>query len=288
MNIKKLILIFIIIINLNANDVKLYLNNTNVKNGQTALLTLEAKSIKEAKLTFDKHNINFYSHPIKKNYFYALIPISYYKKQGKYKIIVSYKKNKKKIFKGISINVVEGDYKSEVINVAKGKVSLSKKNKERTKKEYEHAIKIYNTISKELYIAKKFVYPIKSKITSSYGNKRLYNGKLKSYHGGTDFKANIGTNIKAINDGIISISENRFYAGNSIVINHGQGIYSCYYHLSKMNYKVGQKVKKNQKIGLSGSTGRVTGPHLHFAIRVNGIQVDPLQLLSLLNNNLLY
>ncbi len=153
---------------------------------------------------------------------------------------------KKKIFKGISIKVVDGKYKSENINVPKGKVSLSNKNKERTKKEYVKAMKVYNSITNESFIEENFIYPIESKITSNFGTKRVYNGQLKSYHSGTDFKAPIGTPIKAVNDGVIVISENRFYAGNSIVIDHGQGLYSCYFHLSKMNFKEGELVKEEK------------------------------------------
>ena len=259
-------------------------SSKEVKNANTVLVTLEEDDIKNPKLTFDKHNIKLFKYPNEINKYYALVPVSYYKKLDDYKIIVSYIKNDKKLFKGITIKVIDGEYKSEVINVPKGKVSLSKKNKIRTKKEYSSAMKIYNNTSSNFYINGESINPINSKITSSFGKKRVYNGSLKSYHSGTDFKAAIGTSIKAINDGIVVISEDRFYAGNSIVINHGQGLYSCYFHLSKMNYENGDFVKKGDILGLSGSTGRVTGPHLHFAFRVHGIQVDPLQLMNLLNN----
>lgn len=266
----------------------LSLSSKEVKNANTFLITLNEKSIKDPKLTFDKHNINFYEHPRIKDSYYALVPVSYYKKPDVYRVIVSYIKNEKKHFKGLNIKVIDANYKSEIINVPKGKVTLSPKNKKRTKKEYTDAMKIYNTSSDKLYLQEKSIYPLNSKITSSFGKKRVYNGSLKSYHSGSDFKANIGTPIKAINDGIVSLSENRFYAGNSIVINHGQGIYSCYFHLKKMNFKNKDFVKKEQIIGLSGNTGRVTGPHLHFATRVHGIQVNPLQLIKLLNNNRIY
>ncbi len=263
---------------------QLSVSSNEVKNANTVLVTLKEKDINNPKLTFDKQNIKFFKYPNKIDTYYALVPISYYKKFGNYKIITSYMKNGKKIFQGISIKVIDAKYKSETINVPKGKVSLSKENKKRTKKEYASAMKIYNTTTDTYYIKDKSINPINSDITSSFGKKRVYNGTLKSYHSGTDFKAPIGTPIKAINDGVIAISEDRFYAGNSIVINHGQGIYSCYFHLTKMNYNSGDYVKKGDIVGLSGSTGRVTGPHLHFSFRVHGIQVDPLQLVKLLNN----
>lgn len=259
-----------------------------VKNANTTLVLLKEKNISNPKLTFDKKNINLFNHPQKEDTYYALIPVSYYKKKQKYKIIISYIKNSKKVFKSLNLKVIDGNYKSEKISVAKGKVNLSKKNKKRTKKEYSEAINIYNTISKKLFINEKTIQPIYSKVTSSFGKKRVYNGSLKSYHSGTDFKAKNNTPIQAINDGVVVISQNRFYAGNSIVIDHGQGLYSCYFHLNKLHFKQGNIVKKGEIIGLSGSTGRVTGPHLHFSFRVHGIQVDPLQLIDVLNKLFLY
>lgn len=145
-------------------------------------------------------------------------------------------------------------------------------------------MKVYNSKSEKLYWSEDFIYPMKSKITSSFGTKRVYNGELKSFHSGTDFKAANNTPIIASNSGIVSISQDRFYSGNSIVIDHGHGVYSCYFHLNKMNFKVGDFVKKGEVIGLSGDTGRVTGPHLHYAFRINGTQVNPLQAIEILNN----
>lgn len=281
---KKIIaLIIILIVNLQA----LQTSSKEVKNANTLLINLNKKNILEPKLTFDKKNIDFFKHPSKDS-FYALLPISYYKKRKDYRIIISYIKNGEKIFKGTTIKVIDGKYESEVINVSKGKVSLSDKNKIRTKKEYSKAIKIYNTTTAKLLTNGKYIKPLNTKITSAFGKKRIYNGELKSYHSGTDFRAPVGTPIKAVNDGTVVISKNRFFAGGSIVINHGQGIYSCYYHLSKMHFKIGQDIKKGEILGLSGSTGRVTGPHLHFAFKVHGLTVDPLQLLKLLNKGEIY
>ena len=287
MLLKKFIFIFLLPIFLFSNDIKLYLYEKSISNAQTALLYLNAIDIQEAKLTLlDKQplNINFKKNKFKKNSFYALIPISYYKKAKDYKIIISYFKNGKKIFKSIKLNVVNGKYKSEVINVSKSKFQPSKERVKRTKQEYLDAIKVYKSISKEIYWNEDFIYPMNSKITSAFGTKRVYNGTLKSYHSGTDFRAKIGTPIYASNSGVVRISQDRFYSGKSIIIDHGHGVYSCYFHLSKMNYKVGDFIKKGEVLGLSGATGRITGPHLHFAFRINGIQVDPLQAIETLNS----
>ncbi|WP_417324126.1 M23 family metallopeptidase [Halarcobacter sp.] len=278
--------IFILLFIINQLIFALEISSKKVENANTLFLKIVKENIKEPKLTLDNHNINFFKLPNKKDSYYALVPISYYKDLKKYKIIISYIENERKVFKGIPIEVIDGKYKSEVINVDSSKVTLSEKNKKRVSKEYKEAMKIYNTTSKTLYINDKFIYPLKTKITSDFGKKRVYNGSLKSYHSGTDYRAKVGTKIKAINNGKVVIAKDRFYAGNSIVLDHGNGIYSGYYHLSKMNYKEGDLVKKGDIIGLSGNTGRVTGPHLHFSFRIHGIQVDPLQAIDLLNNNL--
>lgn len=274
-------------ISLNAKDIKLYFKTNSITNAQTAALILEGNDLNEPKVTFlDKKNKNFhfYKNPFKQNQYYALIPISYYKKEKNYKVIVSYIRNNKKSFKSINLQVKKGKYKSEVINVKPSIFKPPKQRVERTKKEYAQAIKIYNSISENILWDEKFIYPMKSKITSPFGTKRIYNGKLKSYHSGTDFRAKVGTAIIASNSGIVKIASNRFYSGNSIVIDHGQGVYSCYFHLSKMNYKVGDFINKGATLGLSGATGRITGPHLHFSFRIMGEQVDPLQAIEILNS----
>lgn len=283
---KVAILLTLIISFLSSNELKLNFEPKTITNAQTALLHLNAKNIKEPKLTVldeKKTNIEFFKNPFKEDSFYALIPVSYYKKIEDYKVIVSYLKDGKKVFNSTYLKLKNGTYKSEVINVKSSKVTLNKKDKLRTKKEYQEAMNIYNTTTKKLLWHKDFIYPLNSKITSEFGTKRVYNNKIKSYHSGTDFRAAVGTKIKAANDGVVVLAKHRFYAGNSIIIDHGHGVYTCYYHLSKMNFKENDKVKRGDIIGLSGNTGRVTGPHLHFSARVNSVQVDPMQLITILN-----
>ncbi|GGD47205.1 peptidase M23 [Malaciobacter pacificus] len=278
---KKIILIILI---LNFNLFALELSSNLVNNANTVLLEIEKENIKDVKLTFDKQNINFNKNPFKKNSFYALLPISYYQELKEYRIIISYLENNKRVFVGKDLKVVDGNYKSEVINVKPSKFKPPKSRVERTKKEYSDAMKVYNSKSEKLYWSEDFIYPLNSKITSNFGTKRVYNGELKSYHSGTDFRAKNNTPIIASNSGIVRIAQDRFYAGNSIIIDHGHGVYSCYFHLNKMNFKVGDFIKKGEVLGLSGNTGRSTGPHLHFAFRIHGIQVDPLQAIEVLNS----
>jgi murein DD-endopeptidase MepM/ murein hydrolase activator NlpD len=269
--------------NKRISDIKLTYTPT-IKNAQTLLLEVYGKRISDVKLTFKDLNLPFYKNPFKKDYFYALVPISYYQRRGNEKIIISYVKNNKRFFTSAKVQIRDGKYKSENIKVQNSKVNLQNKDKIRADYEYQEAMNIYNYSSKEILWNRDFILPMYSKTTSDFGTKRVYNNSLKSFHSGIDFKAEIGSSIIASNSGIVKLAKNRFYSGNSIIIDHGQGVYTCYFHLSKFLVKENDIVKKGQTIGLSGDTGRITGPHLHFATRVHGILVEPENLLSLLNS----
>ena len=279
------ILILSIIVTFNyAKVIKPTFFENSIINAETVFVSMEAKNIYDVKLTIEKKSYPFYKNPFKENTFYALIPLSYYEKEGNKRVTISFLQNKRRVFKNYNIVVKEGNYKSELIKVNKSKIDLNKKDKKRAKLEYQEAIKIYKSQSKKLLWEEDFIMPLNTEITSEFGTKRVYNSKFKSYHSGIDFKANIRTPIIASNDGIVKLNKNRFYAGNSIIIDHGQGIFTCYFHLNKIFVKKGEKVKKGQIIGLSGKTGRVTGPHLHFATRIHGIIVEPKKLFTILNS----
>jgi len=115
--------------------------------------------------------------------------------------------------------------------------------------------------------------PVSGKITSLYGLQRILNGKPKNPHRGLDFRSPMGNPIKATADGIVILVGDHYYAGNSVYIDHGNGVVSMYFHLSIV--KEGDKVTRGQAIGLSGMSGRATGPHLHFSLSVLGKLVDP-------------
>ena len=155
---------------------------------------------------------------------------------------------------------------------------------ERIKLERDEANAVYATASSGLKFSSPFALPIKSVVTSPFGTARVFNGTLKSYHGGADFRAAVGTPVVAANDGVVVIAKDRYYAGGSVVIDHGEGIYTQYYHLSRIDARVNQTVKKGEIIGLSGQSGRVNGPHLHFGVIANGAQINPLDFVEKINS----
>lgn len=258
------------------------LQSSKIANGSLTFVKLGAMDGKKAQVSIAGETLPLLPDPKDRAKKYTLIPISYYEKPGQKKVKLSYKQEKKLL----SFDVVEGGYKKEVLQVQSSKVKLSSKDKARTAKEYAKAMQIYKTKTPKSYIDTPFIMPLQSKITSEFGKARVYNNTLKGYHSGTDFRAQVGTPIVASNDGVVVLAQKRFYAGGSVIIDHGYGIYTTYYHLSKFLVKEGEKVQKGQKIALSGKSGRVTGPHLHFGVRVFGVQVDPLQFIAVINKNL--
>ncbi len=256
----------------------------SIKNGTVGLALLDNTNIKNAKLSYGKIKVDFHQHPNNNKLLYALIPVDFHAKKKRQRVNVSYNYKNQHMNTGFYFNIIEGNYPKEYLKVKKSKVKLSLKSQQRASKEYTKAIRLYKSYDPKKYWEDRFILPINSKITSKFGTKRMFNGKLKSYHGGTDFRAKIGTPVKASNSGIVKLVKKRFYAGNSIIIDHGKGIFSSYYHLSKFKVKVGDKVKRGQIIALSGATGRITGPHLHFGIRVYGVNVDPIQFIKTINS----
>lgn len=126
-----------------------------------------------------------------------------------------------------------------------------------------------------------FLRPRTSLITSEFGSGRLFNGRMTSRHLGVDFRGAVGEPVRAANRGVVALVDNFFLAGNVVYIDHGGGVVTAYFHLSKPLVAAGDTVVRGQRIGLVGATGRVTGPHLHWAARYGTITVNPLDLVAL-------
>jgi murein DD-endopeptidase MepM/ murein hydrolase activator NlpD len=126
-----------------------------------------------------------------------------------------------------------------------------------------------------------FAAPVNAAISDVFGVERVFNGSVQSTHQGLDFRVPSGTPVAALNSGRVILARPLFFEGNCVVIDHGQGLLTLYLHLSKFSVKEGDDVGKGQPIGLSGGTGRATGPHLHLAVRWQGVYLNPQVLLKL-------
>lgn len=241
-----------------------------VENGKTIILSTKAQNPKPIKI--NQKTYSWIPHPTDKSQKIVILSIPYRTPVSTIPLE-----------NGTSIQVVAGNYTKEQIQANPNKVKPNPKNQERIKQEREEANKIYSNYSQARLWDSVFDYPMQSVITSPFGSARVFNNELKSYHSGTDFRAKIGTEIYASNRGKVVIAKNRFLAGGSVVLDHGEGIFSMYYHCSELKVEVGQIVEKGDLIALSGATGRVSGPHLHFGILVRGAQVDPLDFIAQVN-----
>jgi murein DD-endopeptidase MepM/ murein hydrolase activator NlpD len=139
----------------------------------------------------------------------------------------------------------------------------------------------FKTLTAEREWKGPFQRPVTAEISDVFGVQRVFNGAVQSTHQGLDFRVPTGTPVAAVNNGTVILAQSLYFEGNCIVIDHGQGLLTLYLHLSEMRVKEGERVVKGQQIGLSGGTGRATGPHLHLAARWQGIYLNPAGLFAL-------
>ena len=152
----------------------------------------------------------------------------------------------------------------------------------RIEREAAELERVWNETAVEPLWTGRFVAPVSEPATSSFGTRSIFNGKPRSPHSGTDFLSPAGTPIKAPNAGRVALADDLYFSGNTLVIDHGAGLVSLVAHLSAFAVHEGEIVSGGQVVGNVGATGRVTGPHLHWAVRVNGARVDPLAVLAVL------
>ena len=141
--------------------------------------------------------------------------------------------------------------------------------------------KIFATSAAEPLWHGDFRAPVLASPTDSFGTRRMFNGKLASIHKGMDFRAPMGTVVRAANSGVVVLARPLYYEGNCVIIDHGLGLYTLSMHFSRIDVHEGQHVVAGDRLGLSGATGRVTGPHLHWAVRWESAYLDPGKLLRL-------
>jgi len=129
-----------------------------------------------------------------------------------------------------------------------------------------------------------FVPPVPSTVASHFGARSIFNGQARSPHSGADFPSPTGAPIAAPNAGRVVLARDLYFSGNTVILDHGLGLFSLLAHLSVIGVHQGDTVVTGQEIGKVGATGRVTGPHLHWAVRVGGARVDPLAVLTVLDH----
>ena len=179
------------------------------------------------------------------------------------------------------VEIHEAHYRTGTLTVAPKFVAPDPKELARVQAEIALKEKVFAASAPEPLWSGDFRAPVHAAPTDSFGTRRTFNGQLASIHKGMDFRAPPGTVVRAGNSGVVVLARPLYYEGNCVVIDHGLGLYTISMHLSRIDVREGQHVKKGELLGLSGATGRVTGPHLHWAVRWVDSYLDPAKLLRL-------
>jgi murein DD-endopeptidase MepM/ murein hydrolase activator NlpD len=167
------------------------------------------------------------------------------------------------------------------VNVAKQFTEPSAEQLKEVAEDKEEKQKVFAAITAERLWAGPFLPPASAATSDPFGTARVFNGEVRSKHQGLDYAVPAGTPIHAVNRGTVILARPMFFEGNCIVIDHGQGLLSLYLHLSEFLVKEGDRVESGQILGQSGGSGRATGPHLHLAIRWQGVYLNPATLLKM-------
>ncbi len=193
-------------------------------------------------------------------------------------VIVKWTEGDKPKSETLSLRLTEKSYTRTKLKVSPKQTNPDPEDEKRIDRERAEFKEIYGCSDNKPLWTEAFVLPANGSVTSGFGSQRVFNGEVKTVHYGVDLRAGAKTPIKSANAGKVVFAKDAFFGGNTVVIDHGLGIFSSYNHLSVLSVTVGQFVKRGEKLGMAGATGRATGPHLHWGVKVNGLSVDPLQM----------
>ena len=177
------------------------------------------------------------------------------------------------------VTVHAGKFPTERLKVEKQFVQPDPEQQKRAEEDQKKMRVIYDTVTPERLWDGKFQLPLKDVTTGgNFGRRRILNGEARSPHAGIDFPAAAGTPVFASQSGKVVLAEDLYYSGNTVVLDHGYGIYTLYAHLSEIGVPPGVMVKSGQEIGKVGATGRVTGPHLHWGLTIDHARVNAMEI----------
>jgi murein DD-endopeptidase MepM/ murein hydrolase activator NlpD len=246
----------------------LILPQTAAVPGGVLLQTLEAPPGQAPVVTYDGRRCMVLRH---EGHWLAVVGIPLSAAVGKATLSVEDGQGKRTV----AFDIGDKQYATQRLTVEPSKVNPPKSEMDRIQKELKRQRADITTFSGQIPVTLRLLQPVPGVRQDSFGKRRLFNNEPRNQHTGMDISSPIGTPIKAAGEGVVIDTGNFFFNGNVVFIDHGEGLVTMYCHMSKIGVTAGQHVQAGETIGLVGKTGRVTGPHLHLGVALNGASVDP-------------
>ena len=228
------------------------------------------------------HEVAFYPDPDHKTW-HALVGLDLDTRPGKYAVTIgAIRLGQPALTATHQLRVIPKQFPTRRLRVADRYVNPPASALERIQRESQRLLALFGTLTPRRWDGP-FLAPADGYPTSNFGSRSIFNGQPRSPHAGIDFMSPEGTPVRASNAGQVVLAEDLFFTGNTVIVDHGLGLYSLVAHLSTLAVSERETVSRGTVVGLVGATGRVTGPHLHWAVRLNGARVDPLSLMTALD-----
>lgn len=254
------------------------------KQGQIVVVKVPADdTVTQVRGKFLGRTIGFFqeSRPDEPKGFVGLLGLDMQDEPGTHELTVTISHGEQSRSLNYAIVVVKEKFRVEHLKLPRDKVDLDEEGLTRWKTEQQSVQEALAVDSQARLWQQGFVEPVSGKRTGIFGSVRIMNGQPRNPHNGEDIGAPLGTDVAATNDGVVRLAVDHIFSGKGVYLDHGLGFYSMYFHLSEVLVKEGETVKAGQIIGKVGATGRATGPHLHWGVKLNGARVNPYALLDL-------
>ena len=260
---------------------KVSFSSQSIKQGEVLLINVKASAaIRMVSGTMFNKPVHFYGNS--KGNYTALVGIDMDTKPDRYKVtLLIENKEGKKTRKSYRIRVKPANFGTQELTLPADKVTLDEETLKKVEIEKEKIGKVWDIFTEDHLWDGNFIPPVAGEMSDDFGLRRIINGEQKSPHTGVDVDATEGAPVQASNNGRVVFTDDQFFSGKTLVIDHGLGLFTMYFHLSEILVTEGEIVKKGQLIAKVGKTGRATGPHLHWGVRLNGARVNPASLLNL-------
>ena len=262
---------------LGVSSPEVYLSSPDIPQGDLVLVRVKGEKGLPPRVTWLNKEIYLISNRDKTDW-YGFLAADLKAKPGTYPLTIETRPSSRK--KEIEIKITEKQFGVRRLTLPKNMVDLDAETLKRVQQESSEMKKLWKSPFIEPIWEGPFLRPVQGEVVGPFGRSSIINEQQRSPHSGVDLRAERGTPVKAMNGGKVVLTGDHFFTGLTVVIDHGGGIQTMYFHLDKILVQEDQQVGRGEVLGLVGSTGRATGPHLHLGVRINGARVDPLELLT--------